>query len=56
MVDSNVPMPLNYHSEASVNAKLLLWLTSEENTHVTGQTIYCDGGAEATLRGENIWS
>ena len=56
MVDSNVPMPLNYHSEASVIAKLLLWLTSEENTHVTGQTIHCDGGAEATLRGENIWS
>lgn len=37
MVDSNVPMPLNYHSEASVIAKLLLWLTSEENTHVTGR-------------------
>ncbi|MGP9034250.1 SDR family oxidoreductase [Glutamicibacter mysorens] len=56
MVDKNVPMPLNYHSEAVVIARLLLWLTSEENTHVTGQTIYCDGGAEATLRGDNIWS
>lgn len=55
MVDQSVPMPLNYHSEAIVIAKLLLWLTSEENSHVTGQTIYCDGGAEATLRGENIW-
>ncbi|MGO2937065.1 MAG: short-chain dehydrogenase, partial [Glutamicibacter arilaitensis] len=50
------PMPLNYHSEAVVIAKLLLWLTSEENTHVTGQTIYCDGGAEATLRGDDIWA
>ncbi|MGX1592471.1 SDR family oxidoreductase [Glutamicibacter sp. NPDC055491] len=56
MVDQNVPMPLNYHSEAVVIAKLLLWLTSAENTHVTGQTIYCDGGAEATLRGDDIWS
>lgn len=56
MVDQNVPMPLNYHSEAVVIAKLLLWLTSEENTHVTGQTIYCDGGAEATLRGDDIWA
>jgi len=56
MVDANVPMPLNYHSEATVIAKLLLWLTSEENTHVTGQTIYCDGGADATLRGDNIWA
>lgn len=56
LVDANVPMPLNYHSEASVIAKLLLWLTSEENTHVAGQTIYCDGGADASLRGDNIWS
>lgn len=56
MVDANVPMPLNYHSEAVVIAKLLLWLTSVENTHVTGQTIYCDGGAEATLRGDDIWN
>ncbi|GAA4661604.1 SDR family NAD(P)-dependent oxidoreductase [Arthrobacter cryoconiti] len=55
MVDSNVPMPLNYHSEAIVISRLLVWLTSEENTHTTGQTIYTDGGADATLRGDNIW-
>ncbi|MGX1751166.1 SDR family oxidoreductase [Glutamicibacter protophormiae] len=55
-VDAHVPMPLNYHSEAVVIAKLLLWLTSEENTHVTGQTIYIDGGADASLRGDDIWS
>ncbi|SDB87551.1 NAD(P)-dependent dehydrogenase, short-chain alcohol dehydrogenase family [Sanguibacter gelidistatuariae] len=56
MVDAHVPMPLNYHSESVVLAKLLAWLTSEENTHVTGQTIYADGGADATLRGDDIWS
>jgi len=56
MVDASVPMPLNYHSEAKVIAQLLAWLTSEENTHVTGQTIYADGGADATLRGDDIWS
>lgn len=55
MVDSHVPMPLNYHSEAIVIARLLVWLTSEENTHVTGQTIYIDGGADASLRGDDIW-
>lgn len=55
MVDDNVPMPLNYHSEPIVLARLLAWLTSEENTHTTGQTIYIDGGADATLRGDNIW-
>lgn len=55
MVDANVPMPLNYHSEPIVLARLLAWLTSEENTHTTGQTIYTDGGADASLRGDNIW-
>ncbi len=56
MVDANVPMPLNGHSEPEVIARLLIWLTSEENTHTTGQTIYTDGGADATLRGDDIWS
>lgn len=56
MTDSHVPMPLNYHSESVVLARLLAWLTSEENTHVTGQTIYADGGADASLRGDDIWS
>ncbi|SEB68565.1 NAD(P)-dependent dehydrogenase, short-chain alcohol dehydrogenase family [Paramicrobacterium humi] len=56
MVDANVPMPLNGHSESIVIARLLAWLTSEENTHVTGQTIYIDGGADASLRGDDIWS
>ncbi len=56
MVDENVPMPLNYHSEPVVIAGLIAWLASEENTHVTGQTIYVDGGADASLRGDDIWS
>ena len=55
MADAHVPMPLNGHSDAIVIARLLAWLTSEETTHVTGQTIYIDGGADATLRGDNIW-
>ncbi|WP_372698635.1 SDR family oxidoreductase [Arthrobacter sp. JSM 101049] len=55
LTDKHVPMPLNYHSEPIVLARLLAWLTSEENTHVTGQTIYADGGADASLRGDNIW-
>lgn len=55
LVDDNMPMPLNYHSEAIVLARLLAWLTSVENTHTTGQTIYIDGGVDATLRGDNIW-
>ncbi|MEO7349795.1 MAG: SDR family oxidoreductase [Terrimesophilobacter sp.] len=55
MVDGAVPMPLNYHQKPEVIADLMAWLVSEENTHVTGQTIYIDGGADASLRGDNIW-
>jgi NAD(P)-dependent dehydrogenase (short-subunit alcohol dehydrogenase family) len=55
-VDAAVPMPLNYHQPASSIAELLVWLTSPENTHMAGQTIYCDGGADAVLRGDDIWS
>lgn len=56
MVDSHVPMPLNYHQPPESVAALLIWLTSEENTHLAGQVIYCDGGADVSLRGEDIWS
>lgn len=54
-LDQAVPMPLNYYMEPETVAALLVWLTSEENTHVTGQTIYIDGGSDAVLRGDNIW-
>lgn len=55
MVDASVPMPLNYHQSPESVAYLMAWLTGAENTHVTGQTIYVDGGADATLRGDDIW-
>lgn len=55
-VDAAVPMPLNYHQSARSIADLLIWLTSVQNSHLAGQTIYCDGGADASLRGDDIWS
>ena len=51
-----VPMPLNGFMEPETVASLLIWLTGVENTHVTGQTIYIDGGFERIVRGEEIWS
>lgn len=56
MVDKHVPMPLNSHQPPESIAHLLIWLTSPENTHMAGQTIYSDGGADASLRGDDIWS
>jgi NAD(P)-dependent dehydrogenase (short-subunit alcohol dehydrogenase family) len=53
--DALVPMPLNYHLKGRQVSYLLAWLTSEENTHTTGQTIYIDGGSDASIRGDEIW-
>ncbi|WP_104182165.1 SDR family oxidoreductase [Arthrobacter sp. B0490] len=36
-------------------ARLLAWLTGEENTYVTGQLIFVDGGAEAVVRGTQVF-
>lgn len=55
-VDQTTPMPLNYHQPAQSIADLLIWLTGAQNTHLTGQTVYCDGGAEVVLRGPDAWS
>lgn len=52
---SVVPMPLNGFAEPEVVAELMIWLTSPANTHVTGQTVYVDGGADVAIRGENVW-
>ena len=54
-LDQQVPMPLNYYLEPENVAYLLIWLTSVENTHCCGQTIYIDGGSDCVLRGDNIW-
>ena len=56
MTDAYVPMPLNSHQGPETIAHLLIWLTSVENSHCAGQTIYCDGGTDAVLRGEDVWS
>lgn len=50
VMDAAVPMPLNGYAQPEAPAGLAAWLVSEENTHVTGQVVYVDGGAEATLR------
>ncbi|MFG2092003.1 SDR family oxidoreductase [Streptomyces sp. NPDC048612] len=55
VVDTSVPMPLHGHARPEQVAPLLAWLTSPENTHVTGQIVFVDGGADAALRGDEVW-
>lgn len=50
-----VPMPLNGIAQPVVVARLLAWLTSEENTHLCGQVVFVDGGSDAVIRGDATW-
>jgi NAD(P)-dependent dehydrogenase (short-subunit alcohol dehydrogenase family) len=50
VMDRAVPMPLHGYAAADDIARVLAFLADAATTHVTGQVIYVDGGAEATLR------
>ncbi|HEX5568898.1 MAG TPA: SDR family oxidoreductase [Streptomyces sp.] len=54
-MDAAVPMPLNGYLEPMTVARAAAFLASAENTHITGQVLYTDGGAEATLRGPSVF-
>jgi NAD(P)-dependent dehydrogenase (short-subunit alcohol dehydrogenase family) len=54
-ISAGSPMPLGGPYEPVAAAELLSWLTSEKNGHVTGQTIFIDGGADVVLRGDSTW-
>lgn len=51
VMDEAVPMPLHGYAEPSAVAHVVAFLASPETTNVTGQVVYVDGGADATLRG-----
>ena len=55
LVDSAVPMPLHGHASPETIAAVLDFLTGRENTHVTGQVVFVDGGADAVLRRDSTW-
>ncbi|MDG9724485.1 SDR family oxidoreductase [Streptomyces sp. DH41] len=51
VMDTAVPMPLNGYLQPEDVARAVLFLACDDNTHITGQVLYVDGGAETTLRG-----
>ncbi|WP_150463244.1 SDR family oxidoreductase [Nesterenkonia ebinurensis] len=54
-LDAGAPSPLNGPAAPpTAPAALLEWLSSEDNTHVTGQVIFIDGGAEAIRRPQQV--
>ncbi|MDT0166236.1 SDR family oxidoreductase [Actinotalea sp. AC32] len=54
-LQGQVPMPLHGFATPEVPARLLAWITSEENTHLCGQVVFVDGGADVVLRGDSTW-
>lgn len=54
-LDKLVPMPLRGPARPEQIAPLLAWLSGTDNSHVTGQVIFIDGGADAVLRGDSVW-
>src|ERR1700722_6364165 len=51
-ISLNCPMPLGGPYEPAAAAELLAFLSSEKNAHMTGQTIFIDGGADLLIRGD----
>jgi NAD(P)-dependent dehydrogenase (short-subunit alcohol dehydrogenase family) len=50
-----VPMRGAYPARPEEMAAILAWCVSAENSLMTGQILFVDGGAEALLRGESSW-
>ena len=55
IVEEAVPMPLGGHCEPAHVAELISFLASGDMQRLCGQVVFIDGGADAVLRGEDIW-
>ncbi|MFC4059158.1 SDR family oxidoreductase [Planomonospora corallina] len=55
VMEEAVPMPLHGPAGPEAVAEALRWITGPANTHITGQVVYLDGGAEAVLRGPGLF-
>jgi NAD(P)-dependent dehydrogenase (short-subunit alcohol dehydrogenase family) len=55
ILDEVVPMPMGGWLDPENVAELLAWLTSPVSVGVTGQVVFIDGGADAVLRGDDVW-
>jgi NAD(P)-dependent dehydrogenase (short-subunit alcohol dehydrogenase family) len=55
-IEQRSPQPLGFPGRPEWVAELLCWLVSTENRFVTGQIIFCDGGADAATMGDSLWA
>jgi NAD(P)-dependent dehydrogenase (short-subunit alcohol dehydrogenase family) len=56
IVQRMLPMPLGgFPGKPEQIASVLAWLVGEDNSLMTGQILFVDGGADAIVRGETTW-
>lgn len=53
-INQTTPMRLGRWAQPAELANFIAFLASPENSFMVGQTVFCDGGAEATLRPEHV--
>ncbi len=56
MLVARMPMPLGWPAQPEQIAPALDWLSSADNSMITGQCLFVDGGIDALRRGDDIWS
>jgi NAD(P)-dependent dehydrogenase (short-subunit alcohol dehydrogenase family) len=55
LVDTSVPMPFGGYCEPAHVAELIAFLAAPDTQRITGQIVFVDGGADAVLRGDDLW-
>ena len=55
LMDGAVPMPYGSYADPSDVAEAIAFLASPDTHRVTGQVLFVDGGADAVLRGDDLW-
>jgi NAD(P)-dependent dehydrogenase (short-subunit alcohol dehydrogenase family) len=55
MAERMVPMRSAYPGRPEAMAAILAWCVSPENSLMTGQVLFADGGYECSVRGEHSW-
>jgi NAD(P)-dependent dehydrogenase (short-subunit alcohol dehydrogenase family) len=55
LIDEMVPMPLGGYARPEDVAEVIGFLAAPTTVRLTGQVVFVDGGADAVLRGDDIW-
>ncbi len=55
LMAESVPMPFGGHARPEHIAQAIAFLAAAETVRITGQLVFVDGGADAVLRGDDVW-